>query len=95
MKATAIISMFSVILILVAPVIGWVIGNIFRLRLAVERSEVRQKYRNQIYVVLLTATVPFLPVAFICFSGFLRLAFLIFLALMFFAAVVSAKRGPV
>jgi hypothetical protein len=78
-------TIFCIILVVIAPVIGWRIGC--RLR-----SEVAAGRESHILPGLLLATLPFSPVAFICFDGILRMAFLTFIGLMIFSAFVSAKR---
>jgi hypothetical protein len=84
---------FCIILILVAPVIGWCVGYTSRWTAGIERPEVRQKARAQIHWSLLVGIAPFLPVAIIGFSGLSSLALLGFLVVMYFAAVVSARRA--
>ena len=83
---------FFIIMILVAPVIGWCIGYTSLWAAGIERPEVRQKARAQIHWSLLVGIGPFLPFAVIGFSGLPRLGFLIFLVLMYFSAVISARR---
>jgi len=77
---------------LIAPVIGWCIGYTVRLIAGIERPEVRQKVRAQFHWSLLVGIAPFLPLAIIGFSGLSSLGFLIFLVLMYFTAVISARR---
>ena len=77
---------------LVAPVIGWCIGYTVRAISGIERPEVRQKVRAQFHWSLLVGIAPFLPLAVIGFSGLSSLGFLIFLVLMYFSAVISARR---
>ena len=83
---------FFIIMILVAPVIGWCIGYTSLWAAGIERPEVRQKARAQIHWSLLVGIGPFVPVAVIGFSGLSRLGLLIFLVLMYFSAVISARR---
>jgi len=83
---------FWIIMILVAPVIGWCVGYTSRWTAGIERPEVRQKVRAQIHWSLLVGIGPFLPLAVIGFSGLSSLGLLVFLVLMYFSAVISARR---
>ena len=83
---------FFIIEILVAPVIGWCVGYTFRWIVGIERPEVRQKARAQCHWSLLLGMGPFLPLAVIGFSGLASLVFLIVLVVMYFSAVISARR---
>ena len=76
---------FSILLILIAPVIGWRIGCLLRSPVAAGRQ-------NPMSPGLLVGTLPFAPFAFSCLDGVLRAAFLAFLGLLVFFAHLSAKR---
>lgn len=76
---------FPILLILIAPVIGWRIGCLLRSPVAAGRQ-------NPMSPGLLVGTLPFAPFAFICLEGVFRAAFLAFLGLMVFFAHISAKR---
>ena len=82
---------FIITLILVAPLIGLVIGRLLRSRLAAVRPEVRKQSTR----VLLMSALPWLPFAFICLSGAVRVAFLAFIVLLYFTVITSARRLPV
>ena len=76
---------FPILLILIAPVIGWRIGCLLRSPVAAGRQ-------NPMSPGLLVGTLPFAPFALICLEGVFRAAFLAFLGLMVFFAHISAKR---
>ena len=77
----------TLILILVAPLIGLVMGLLLRSMLAAARPEVR----GQSMAVLLLSALPWLPFAFICLSGPMRMAFLAFIVLLYFTAIASGR----
>jgi len=81
---------FIITLILVAPLIGLVLGRLLRSRLAGVRPEVRR----QSLAALLLSALPWLPFAFICLSGPIRMAFLAFIVLLYFTAIAAARRLP-
>jgi hypothetical protein len=84
--ATKVMFRFSpILLILIAPVIGWRIGCLLRSPVAAGRQ-------NPMSPGLLVVTLPFAPFAFICLEGVFRAAFLAFLGLMVLFAHISAKR---
>ena len=74
-----------ILLILIAPVIGWRIGCLLRSPVAAGRQ-------NPMSPGLLVVTLPFAPFAFICLEGVFRAAFLAFLGLLVLFAHISAKR---
>ena len=76
---------FPILLILIAPVIGWRIGCLLR-------SPLAAGHQNPISPGLLVGTLPFAPFAFICLEGVFRAAFLAFVGLMVLFAHISAKR---
>ena len=76
---------FPILLILIAPVIGWRIGCLLRSPVAAGRQ-------NPMSPGLLVGTLPFAPFAFSCLDGVLRAAFLAFLGLLVLFAHISAKR---
>jgi len=81
---------FIITLILVAPLLGLVLGRLLRSRLASARPEVRR----QSTTALLASAVPWVPFAFLCLSGPVRMAFLGFVVLLYFTAIASAWRFP-
>jgi hypothetical protein len=76
---------FPILLILIAPVIGWRIGCLLRSSVAAGRP-------SQMSPGLLVGTLSFAPFAFICLEGVFRAAFLAFLGLPVLFAHISAKR---
>ena len=76
---------FPILLILIAPVIGWQIGCLLRSPVAAGRQ-------NPMSPGLLVGTLTFAPFAFICLEGGVRAAFLAFVGLMVLFAHISAKR---
>ena len=74
-----------ILLILIAPVIGWRIGCLLRSPVAAGRQDPMSPG-------LLVVTLPFAPFAFICLEGVFRAAFLAFLGLLVLFAHISAKR---
>jgi hypothetical protein len=81
-------TIFCIILVVIAPVIGWRIGCLIR-------SQVAAGCGRHFIPGMLVGTLPFLPFAFIFFDGILRMAFLAFIGLMIISAFVSAKRATV
>jgi hypothetical protein len=83
---------YFIIMILVAPVIGWCVGYTSRWTAGIERPEVRQKARAQVHWSLLVGIGPFLLIAVIGFRGLSSLGLFVVLVLIYFTAVISARR---
>lgn len=81
-------TLFCIILVVLAPIIGWRIGLLLR-------PQIAKTPGAYIITGLLIGVLPFAPVAFIFFDGVLRIAFLCFLGLMVLFAFLSAKRVSV
>jgi hypothetical protein len=76
---------FPILLILIAPVIGWRIDCLLRSSVAAGRP-------SQMSLGLLVGILPSATIAFICLEGVFRAALLAFLGLMVLFAHISAKR---
>jgi len=80
--------MCCIILVLGAPLGGFLIGRLLRPKFAGFSPADRKKC----LAVLAMSALPWLPFAFICLSGVVRFAFFAAIALFYFAIIASARK---